>query len=43
MMKVYLDNLALAFKSQDGLNWLKNKPIQKFNMKNLSKTKTIIG
>ena len=40
---VYVDDLAFASQSQDGLNWLKNHLIQEFNIKDLGKAKTIIG
>ena len=39
---VYVDDLALAFQSQDGLNWLNDQFIQEFNMRDLGETKTII-
>lgn len=40
---VYVDDLALASQSQDGLDWLKEQLIQEFNMKDLGEAKTIIG
>ena len=40
---VYIDDIELASQSQYGLPWLKSQLMNKFNMKNLGKTKTIIG
>ena len=40
---VYVNDLALVLLNQDGLDWLKGQLIQKLNMKNLGKAKTIIG
>lgn len=40
---MYIDNFALALQSQNGLDWLKRRLIQEFNMKNFGKTQTIIG
>lgn len=42
ILRVYVDNFAFAFKSQDGLNWSENQLSQKFNMKNLGEAKAII-
>ena len=43
MIGVYVDDLILASQSQNGLNWLKDQFIQKFNVKDLGEAKTIIG
>ena len=40
---VYVDDLALASQSEDGLNWLKAQLSQEFNMKDLGEAKAIIG
>lgn len=40
---MYIDNFALALQSQNGLDWLKRRLIQEFNMKNFGKIQTIIG
>lgn len=37
-----MDNFALTFQNQNSLNELKDKLIQEFNTKELSKAKTII-
>lgn len=41
-MEIYIDNLALGSKSLKALEWLKNKLMKEFNMKNLRKAKKII-
>ena len=40
---MYVDNLALVLQGQDGLDWLKGKIAQEFDMKDLGEVKTIIG
>ena len=42
IMKVYVNDLLLRSQSQDELEWLKDRLIKKFNMKDLGKAKTII-
>lgn len=40
---MYIDDLALASQSQEGLNWFNDQLIYEFNIKDLSEAKTIIG
>lgn len=42
LMEVYVDNLILVSLSQNRLDWLKDQLMKEFNMKDLSKAKTII-
>lgn len=41
-MEVYIDNLVFGSKSLKTLEWLKNKLIKEFNIKDLGKVKKII-
>lgn len=41
-MEVYIDNLVFGSKSLKILEWLKNKLIKEFNIKDLGKVKKII-
>lgn len=40
---IYINNLVIRLKNLKALEWLKDQLIKKFNMKNLGKTKKIIG
>lgn len=42
-MEVYIDNLVLGSKSLKALEWLKNKLMREFNIKDLEEVKKIIG
>lgn len=43
IIKIYIDNLLFRFKSHITLEWLRNQLMKEFQIKGLSKAKTIIG
>ena len=43
LVGVYVDDLLLGSQSQNGLEWLKDRLMKEFNIKDLGKAKTIIG
>ena len=43
IVTVYIDDLAFISQNQTGLDWLKSQLIQKFNIKDLDKIRSIIG
>lgn len=43
MIEVYIDDLVLDSRSLEAFEWLKNKLIKEFNIKDLGETKKIIG
>ena len=43
IVRVYIDNLTLGSRSLEALEWLNNKLMREFNMKDLGEVKKIIG
>ena len=43
IISIYIDNFTFELNNINVLEWLKDKLIKKFNIKNLGKAKTIIG